>query len=170
LEKVAWRQQNLRATRAVLFRNDRQQTPLIADQTETTMDDNSSRVSQFHLGMSEDGQRCLMVFIDEKQHAMECVADFSEFTAFISSLCEAATEMAKRQGTDENPAPQQRTRTVRCRPIDVSSAAFQVHPGDGSIMGALVSNAGDVVGVRMRPEVANQLTRDLLMASPAASA
>jgi hypothetical protein len=133
------------------------------------MDDNSSRVSQFHLGMSEDGQRCLMVFIDEKQHAMECVADFSEFTAFISSLCEAATEMAKRRGTETEEAPEQ-AHTVQCRPIDVSSSAFQVHPGDGSIMGALVSNAGEVVGVRMRPEVANQLTRDLLMALPATSA
>lgn len=130
--------------------------------------DSSSKVAQFHIGMSEDGQRCLMVFIDEKQHAMECVADFSEFTAFISSLCEAASEMAKRQGT-ENTADGQ-TRTIQCRPIDVSSAAFQVHPGDGSIMGALVSNAGEVVGVRMRPEVACQLTRDLLMASPAALA
>jgi hypothetical protein len=128
----------------------------------------SSKVAQFHLGMSEDGQRCLMVFIDEKQHAMECVADFTEFTAFISSLCEAASEMAKRQGTDETPAGE--TKTIQCKPIDVSSAAFQLHPGDGSIMGALVSNAGEVVGLRMRPEVACQLTRDLLMAAPAARA
>jgi hypothetical protein len=136
--------------------------------------DSSSKVAQFHLGMSEDGQRCLMVFIDEKQHAMECVADFSEFTAFISSLCDAANEMAKRQGTEGAPAGSDasagETQTIQCRPIDVSSAAFQLHPGDGSIMGALVSNAGEVVGVRMRPEVACQLTRDLLMASPAARA
>lgn len=127
---------------------------------------NSSKVAQFHLGMSEDGQRCLMVFIDEKQNAMECVADFGEFTAFISSLCEAANEMAKRQGTDE-PEQAANSKTVQCRPIDVSSAAFQVHPGDGTIMGAMVSNAGEVVGVRMRPEVACQLSRDLLMATPA---
>ncbi|MBX3498034.1 MAG: hypothetical protein KF889_01205 [Alphaproteobacteria bacterium] len=134
--------------------------------------DSSSKVAQFHLGMSEDGQRCLMVFIDEKQHAMECVADFSEFTAFISSLCDAANEMVKRQGTDNEPVANQaaagETQTIQCRPIDVSSAAFQVHPGDGSIMGALVSDAGEVVGVRMRPQVASQLMRDLLLASPAA--
>lgn len=134
--------------------------------------DSSSKVAQFHLGMSEDGQRCLMVFIDEKQHAMECVADFSEFTAFISSLCDAANEMVKRQGTDNEPVASQaaagETQTIQCRPIDVSSAAFQVHPGDGSIMGALVSDAGEVVGVRMRPQVASQLMRDLLLASPAA--
>ena len=144
--------------------------------------DSSSKVAQFHLGMSEDGQRCLMVFIDEKQHAMECVADFSEFTAFISSLCDAANEMAKRQGTEEDQVPSDavgkdvvvsssgETRTIQCRPVDVSSAAFQLHPGDGSVMGALVSNAGEVVGVRMRPEVACQITRDLLLATPAASA
>ena len=71
--------------------------------------DSSSKVAQFHLGMSEDGQRCLMVFIDEKQHAMECVADFSEFTTFISSLCEAANEMAKR----------------------VTDLAMQLHGGNG---------------------------------------
>jgi hypothetical protein len=141
--------------------------------------DSSSKVAQFHLGMSEDGQRCLMVFIDEKQHAMECVTDFGEFTAFISSLCDAANEMAKRQGTDQatDQAPGDTldrgagaggSKTIQCRPIDVSSAAFQVHPGDGSIMGALVSNAGEVVGVRMRPEVACQISRDLLLATPAA--
>ncbi|MBV9832947.1 MAG: hypothetical protein JO055_00985 [Alphaproteobacteria bacterium] len=142
--------------------------------------DSSSKVAQFHLGMSEDGQRCLMVFIDEKQHAMECVADFSEFTAFISSLCDAANEMSKRQGTDEAPTQaviketasdsSGETRTIQCRPVDVSSAAFQVNPGDGAVMGALVSNAGEVVGVRMRPEVACQITRDLLLATPAARA
>lgn len=130
--------------------------------------DSSSKVAQFHLGMSEDGQRCLMVFIDESQHTMECVADFTEFTAFISSLCEAASEMAKRQGTENTPEGE--SKTIQCRPIEVSSAAFQVHPGDGSIMGALVSNAGEVVGVRMRPDVACQLTRDLLLAAPAARA
>src|SRR5262245_39222110 len=102
--------------------------------------DSSSKVAQFHLGMSEDGQRCLMVFIDEKQHAMECVADFGEFTAFISSLCEAANEMAKRQGTEQDEVPGSavgkevttsasgETRTIQCKPVDVSSAAFQVHP------------------------------------------
>lgn len=144
--------------------------------------DSSSKVAQFHLGMSEDGQRCLMVFIDEKQHAMECVADFSEFTSFISSLCDAANEMAKRQGTDTDQVPASvvdastastaadGSKTIQCRPVDVSSAAFQVHPGDGSVMGALVSNAGEVVGVRMRPEVASQITRDLLLATPAANA
>ncbi len=142
--------------------------------------DSSSKVAQFHLGMSEDGQRCLMVFIDEKQHAMECVADFGEFTAFISSLCDAANEMAKRQGTDQMPGNPvlgntvsdgaDGSRTVQCRPVDVSSAAFQVHPGDGSVMGALVSNAGEVVGMRMRPEVASQIARDLLLAMPAARA
>lgn len=135
----------------------------------------SSKVAQFHLGMSDDGQRCLMVFIDEKQHAMECVADFGEFTAFISSLCDAANEMAKRQGTEQAPntaaagSPDE-TQTIECRPVDVSSAAFQIHPGDGSIMGALVSNSGDVVGVRLRPEVACQISRDLLLATPASRA
>ena len=134
----------------------------------------TSTVAQFHLGMSEDGQRCLMVFIDEKQHSMECVADFSEFTAFISSLCDAANEMSKRQGIENAPAAEAplpgETRTIQCKPIDVSSAAFQVNPGDGSIMGALVSNGGEVVGLRMRPEIACQLTRDLLLAAPAAQA
>lgn len=134
----------------------------------------TSKVAQFHLGMSEDGRRCLMVFIDEKQHSMECVADFPEFTAFISSLCDAASEMSKRQGLDDacvaQAARRGDSRTIQCRPIDVSSAAFQVNPGDGSVMGALVSDAGEVVGVRMRPEIACQLTRDLLMVATASHA
>lgn len=131
--------------------------------------DSSSRVAEFHIGMTEDGLRCLMVFIDEKRHVMECMLDFSELTSFISSLRETVSEMAGRQGT-ANDAPAAGTKIMRCRPIDVSSSAFQVNPGDGSIMGTLVSDSGEVVGVRMRPEIACQLTRDLLLAATASRA
>ena len=70
-----------------------------------------SQVALFRLAMSEDGSRCQMVFIDQKQHVMECVADFSEFTSFISRLCEAANEMVKRQGAEPG-APDAEARTV----------------------------------------------------------
>lgn len=131
--------------------------------------DSPSQVAQFRFGMSDDGSRCQLVFIDEKQRVMRCVATFSELTSFITRLCEAASEMVKRQDPDHD-ASAPGTESTRCQPIDVSSAAFRVNPADGSIIGALVSNAGEVVGLRMRPEIASQLTRDLLMAAPASRA
>jgi hypothetical protein len=129
------------------------------------MESLSTTIRQFHLGVSEDGQRCRLAFSDEDKNVVEWIAEFNEFSAFVSTLCNAAAEMVRRQtpdGSAQRPLPY--------GPLEVSSAAFKVHPTDGSIMGAIVSQAGDVVGLRMRPEVACQLSRDLLLAAPAVSA
>jgi hypothetical protein len=53
--------------------------------------------------------------------------------------------------------------------INVSSAAFKLSAADGYVLGALAGNAGEVVGIRMCPDVANQMTRAMLLAVPAMS-
>lgn len=127
------------------------------------MDDPHTCIRDFQLGMSEDGGRCLMVFTDDQERSMTCAADFAQFTAFVSSLNAAAREMVKRQTHGLGAE-------IACgAAIDVTSAVFRVHPSDGFVIGALSSPAGDVIGLRMRPDVACRLTRDLLLASPAAT-
>lgn len=127
------------------------------------MDIPTGTLDKFHLGVSADGQTCMMVFVDEDQRTIRCVADFSEFTAFIASLNRAAAEMSRRrheEGDDQG--------TV-CGTINVAFAEFQLSPTDEYIEGALVGDAGQIVGIRMCPEVACQLTKAMLMTAPAAS-
>lgn len=131
------------------------------------MDDNViGTLDKFHLGVSADGESCVMVFIDEAQHSINCVANYAEFNAFISSLNHAATEMARRRivlgEEDEGEGAVLGT-------MNIASAAFEMNKDAGYIEGALVGDAGQVVGIRMRPEVACQLTRAMLMSAPAAS-
>ena len=120
-------------------------------------------LDKFHLGVSADGQTCMMVFVDEEQRTIRCVADFSEFNAFIANLNRAAAEMMRRrheEGDEEGPA---------CGTLNVAFAEFQPSPTDAYIEGALVGDQGQIVGIRMCPEVACQLTKAMLMTAPAAS-
>ena len=127
------------------------------------METPNGTLDKFHLGVSADGQTCMMIFIDEDQHTIKCVADFSEFNAFIASLNRAALEMARRrsdEGDEQGPVG---------GTLNVAFAEFQVSPTDAYIEGALVGDSGQIVGIRMCPEVACQLTKAMLMTAPAAS-
>jgi hypothetical protein len=127
------------------------------------MENPTGTLDKFHLGVSADGQTCMMVFVDEEQRTIRCVADVSEFNAFIANLNRAAAEMSRRrheEGDEEGPA---------CGTLNVAFAEFQPSPTDAYIEGALVGDAGQIVGIRMAPEVACQLTKAMLMAAPAAS-
>jgi hypothetical protein len=127
------------------------------------MDIPTGTLDKFHLGVSADGQTCMMVFVDEDQRTIRCVADFSEFNSFIASLNRAAAEMSRRrheEGDDQG--------TV-CGTMNVAFAEFQLSPTDEYIEGALVGDAGQIVGIRMAPDVACQLTKAMLMTAPAAS-
>ena len=135
------------------------------------MDNVTGTLDKFHLGVSADGKSCVMVFVDESQHSINCVADFAEFKAFISSLSHAADEMARRRTASGDSDDETVTDETVIRPatLNVASAAFQMNKDEGYIEGALVGDAGEVVGVRMCTEVACQLTRAMLMSAPAAS-
>ena len=127
------------------------------------METPNGTLDKFHLGVSADGQTCMMIFIDEDQRTIKCVADFSEFNAFIASLNRAASEMARRrsdEGDEQGPVD---------GTLNVAFAEFQVSPTDAYIEGALVGDSGQIVGIRMCPEVAFQLTKAMLMTAPAAS-
>ena len=127
------------------------------------MDTPTGTLDKFHLGVSADGQSCIMMFVDDEQRTIRFVADFSEFNAFIANLNRAAAEMQRRrreEGDEEGPM---------CGALNVAFAEFQLSPTDAYIEGALVGDAGQIVGIRMAPDVACQLTKAMLMTAPAAS-
>ncbi len=120
----------------------------------------------FQLGISSDGTNCMMVFVDEDQRMTTCSANFNEFNQFIASLNQAASEMARRRSEQieggDGPA-------LSLGAINVSSAAFKLCSHDGYVLGALAGNAGEVVGIRMCPDVASQMTRAMLLTLPVMS-
>ena len=124
------------------------------------MHDTLSKLHQFSLGFSDDGRLCRMVFVDDQARSVECLADFDEFTQFVSRLCDAATEMAKRQAPDEVAAQ------APYPGIPLASASFRPDPRTGSIQGNLVTDTGDTLTVQMGPAVAAHMARDLVLALP----
>jgi len=122
-------------------------------------------LDKFHLGISADGRSCVMVFVDDDHHTINCVANFVEFNAFIASLNHAANEMGRRRSE----LGDQEEGGARFDTMNVASAAFQMNIDAGYIEGALVGSGGEIMGIRMCPEVACQLTRAMLMSAPAAS-
>ena len=126
--------------------------------------DENGTLEKFHLGLSADGQSCLMIFLDEERRTMRYTADFAQFHAFIASLNRAAAEMARRRnelGEEEESAPS--------GAMNVTFAEFQLSRDDAYIEGALIGESGEVIGIRMHPEIACQITRAMLMTAPAAS-
>lgn len=121
-------------------------------------------LDKFHLGVSADGQNCMMIFVDEGKHTIQCVADFAEFKAFIDSLNRAAHEMARRLG-DEAGALTSAGAIVPVK--NLTGASFQRNPNDEYIEGALIADTGEIVGIRMCPDVACQMTRAVLMSAAA---
>lgn len=126
-------------------------------------DNPTGTLDKFHLGVSADGQTCMMVFVDGDQRSIRCVADVSEFNAFIANLSRAAAEMQRRRHEDGN------EEGADCGTLNVAFAEFQLSPTDSYIEGALVGDSGQIVGIRMAPDVACQLTKAMLMTAPAAS-
>ena len=121
-------------------------------------------LTNFQLGISADGTNCMMVFVDEEQRTTTCSASFLEFNQFVASLCLAAGEMARRRTASPEDEP------ASALALNVSSAAFKLCAHDGYLLGALANDAGEVVGIRMCPDVASQMTRAMLLTLPAVSA
>jgi hypothetical protein len=129
------------------------------DSDNDTLDNDTldnGKLDKFHLGVSADGRSCMMIFLDEAQHAIRCTADFAQFNAFITNLNRAAAEMARRRNAlgDEEPTP-----SVA---MNVTFAEFQLSRDDDYIEGALIGDSGEIVGIRMHPDVAYQMTKAVL--------
>jgi hypothetical protein len=81
-----------------------------------------------------------------------------------------AAEMARRRallaGDDEDDA--QPALDTISGAMNIASADFRM-TDDGHIVGSMVGEGGQVVGIRMRPDVANEVTRNMLRAAPVAS-
>ena len=142
--------------------------------TDTNTNDAPGTLAKFHLGLAADGTSCAMVFVDDHQHSIGCIASFSDLMGFISSLQRVAREMARRQPPldegREDEGREQATLDMTNGAIDIASADFRMCTDDGYILGSLVGEGGQVVGIRMRPDVANEMTRNMLRSAPVASA
>jgi hypothetical protein len=132
------------------------------DDTTTTT---PGTLAKFHLGLASDGTSCAMVFVDEQQHSIACIASHADLQGFINSLTEAAAEMARRRAPfDGEAADDSEIDEVQLPPgaFNVASSNFRICEEDGTILGSLVGDSGKVVGIRMRPHVANEMTRNML--------
>lgn len=123
-------------------------------------------LEKFHLGLAADGLTCALVFVDERHRSITCIASFADLNGFIVSLTHAATEMAKRRALHDDDAPMADEQSLT---FNITSSNFHLCDDDGSIVGALVGDGGQVVPVRMRPDVANEMMRNILKTSQVAS-
>ena len=147
------------------------------------MDTAPGTLAKFHLGLAADGRSCAMVFVDEHTHSIAGIASFADLNGFIVSLTRAAAEMARRRALlppsddDEEPmldtlhdALQGALRAATPGAINVASTDFRMCDDDGTILGSLVGEGGQVVGIRLRQDVANEMTRNMLRTARVASA
>jgi hypothetical protein len=137
--------------------------------TDASINDSPGTLANFHLGLAADGTSCAMVFVDNHQHSIASIASFSDLMGFISALQRVAREMARRQVLPDE-AGEQATLDTISGAINIASADFRMCTDDGYILGSLVGEGGQVVGIRMRPDVANEMTRDMLRSARVASA
>jgi hypothetical protein len=138
-------------------------------------------LEKFHLGLAADGMTCAMVFVDEHHHSIACIASFADLNGFIVSLTRAATEMARRRAMlmqhdapatddDDDVATIAGTGDDQQAAFNIASSVFRLCADDGYIVGTLVDDDGQVVPIRMRPDVANEMTRNMLKTAQVASA
>lgn len=150
--------------------------------SETGTDNQQSSVpgtlEKFHLGLAADGTTCALVFVDEHHRSIACIASLADLNGFIVSLTRAATEMARRRAmlmqddasTDDDDVAAVGLDDDRPAAFNIASSAFRLCGGDGYIVGSLIDDDGQVVPIRMRPDVANEMTRNMLKTVRVASA
>jgi hypothetical protein len=136
-------------------------------------------LEKFHLGLAADGMTCALVFVDEYHRSIACIASFADLNGFIVSLTRAAAEMARRRAmlmqggaapTDDDVVAGAAPDDDRSAAFNIASTTFRLCVDDGYIVGTLVDDGGQVVPVRMRPDVANEMTRNMLKTAQVASA
>ena len=128
-------------------------------------------LERFHLGLAADGTSCALVFVDERHRSIACIASFADLNGFIVSLTRAATEMARRRTLllQDGAVDDDTAAYAGGSQFDVTSSDFRLCADDGTILGALTGERGQVIPIRMRPDVANEMTRNILRTVRAAS-
>jgi hypothetical protein len=139
--------------------------------TDTFQSHAPGRLETFHLGLAADGTSCAMVFVDEGQHSIACVASYADLNGLIVSLTQAAAELARRRALPiaDEAATEQDDACDGLELFNVVSSNFCEHGENGHIVGTLVDDGGRVVPVRLRPDVAYEMTRNVLRAARVAS-
>lgn len=136
-------------------------------------------LEKFHLGLAADGMTCALVFIDEHHRSIACIASFDDLNGLIASLTRAAMEMARRRSmllrddaseADDDIAAVTGSGDDGQAAFNVAASTFRLCADDGYIVGSLVDDNGQVVPIRMRPDVANEMTRNMLKTARVASA
>jgi hypothetical protein len=147
--------------------------------TDTQQSSAPGTLEKFHLGLAADGTSCALVFVDEHHRSIACIASFADLNGFIVSLTRAAREMARRRAmlmqddalsTDDDVVAVAGSDDDRQAAFNIASSTFRLCADNGYIVGSLVDNDGQVVPIRMRPDVANEMTRNMLKTARVASA
>src|ERR1700726_239967 len=111
--------------------------------TEARASDAPGTLAKFHLGLTADGASCAMVFVDEHQRSIACIASFSDIVGFIASLQRMAAEMARRRALveDDEGVEQPALATISGGVLNIASADFRM-TDDGYIVGSMVGEGG----------------------------
>jgi hypothetical protein len=126
-------------------------------------------LTKFHIGLAADGMSSVLLFADDRGHSMACLASFGDLHEFIAALTQAAAELARRRAATPQEDDVVAGHTGEACAINVASSEFRRCDDDGYILGALVGEAGEVLGIRMRPDIANEMTRNMLRSAQALS-
>ena len=147
--------------------------------TDTQQSSAPGTLEKFHLGLAADGMTCALVFVDEHHRSIAYIASFDDLNGFIVSLTRAATEMTRRRSilarddasaADDDVAAVSGPADNRQAAFNIAASTFRLCADDGYIVGSLVDDDGQAVPIRMRPDVANEMTRNMLKTARAASA
>ena len=147
--------------------------------TDTQQSSAPGTLEKFHLGLAADGATCAMVFVDEHHRSIACIASYTDLNGFIVSLTQAATEMARRRAmlmqddasmADDDIVAVSESADDQPAALNIASSNFRLCADDGCIVGSLVDDNGQVLPVCMRPDVANEMTRNMLRTARVASA
>ena len=125
-------------------------------------------LARFHLGLAADGASCAMVFVDEQQHSIAGIAGFADLEGFIDSLTQAAVEMARRRAALGASREEEKLQNAASA-INVVASNFELCDEDGTILGSLIGDSGQIVGIRMAADAANEMTRNMLRTARAVS-
>jgi len=137
---------------------------------DTSQSHTPGTLETFHLGLAADGTSCAMVFVDESNHAISCIASYADLNGLIVSLTQAAAELERRRTLPMADDADQADASDGLELFNIVSSNFCEHGEGGYIVGTLVDDGGRVVPVRLRPDVACEMTRNVLKATRVASA